>query len=55
MAEWTDSGRLFERDRAHEWTAPVPVLVLTLGADQLILLLDLSERHGSDEASMEWR
>ena len=55
MAEWTDSGRLFQRDGAQEWTALALVLVLTLGTDKLSLLFDLSEREGSDAASMEWR
>ena len=55
MAEWIDSGRLFQRDSAQEWKALAPVLVLTLGIDRLIPLLDLSEQYGSDGASMEWR
>ena len=44
MAEWTDSNRLLQRDR---------VLVLTLGTDSLIPLLDLSGRDGNDVVSME--
>ena len=55
MAEQTDSGRLFQRDREQEWKAPAPVLILTLGTDKLLLLFDLSEWKGSDAASMEWR
>ena len=34
---------------------PLPVLVLTLGTDRLICLLDLSEQDGSDGASVEKR
>ena len=52
MTEWTDIGRLFQRDGVQEWK---PVLVLTLGTDILLSLFDLSERDGSDAASMEWR
>ena len=55
MAERTDSGRLFQRDGAQEWIALAPVLVLTLGTDKLVSLIDLSEREGIDAASMEWR
>ena len=53
MAEETDSGRLFRKDGAQEWKALAPVLVLTLGTQRLIPLLDLSERDGIDGASME--
>ena len=53
MAEWTDSGRLFQRDGAQEWKALAPVLVLTLGADKLLSLFDLTEQERSDAASME--
>ena len=49
MAEQTDSGRLFQKDGAQEWKALAPVLVSTL----LLSLFDLSERKGSDTASME--
>ena len=55
MTEWTDSGRLFQRDGAQKWKAFAPVLVLPLWTDRLILLFDLSEQDGSDAASMEWR
>ena len=55
LAEWTDSGRLFQRDRAQEWKALAPVLVLTLGTDKLLSLFDLSEWEGIDAATMEWR
>ena len=55
MAEWTDSGRLFQRDRVQEWKALAPVMVLTVGTDRLLSLFDLTEREGSDAASMEWR
>ena len=51
-AEWTDSGRLFQRDRAQEWKALMPVLVLTPGTDKLIPLLDLCERDGSNGESI---
>ena len=53
MVEWTDNGRFFQRDGAQERKALAPVLVLTLGTDRLIPLLDLSEWDGSDGASME--
>ena len=54
MAEQTDSGKLFQRDRAQELKALTPVLVLTLGTDKLIPLFNLmmSKQDGSDEASM---
>ena len=55
MAEWTDSGRLFQRDGAQEWKTLAPVLVLTLGTDKLLSSFDLSEREGIEVASMEWR
>ena len=55
LAEWTDRGRLFQRDGAQGWKALAPVLVLTLGTDKLLSLFDLSEREGIDAASMEWR
>ena len=55
MAEWTDSGRLFQRDDTQEWKALAPELVLTLGTDRLTPLFDLSEQGTSDAASMEWR
>ena len=55
MAEWTDSGRLFQKDGAQEWKALAPVLVLTQGTDRLLSLFDLREQEGSDAASMEWR
>ena len=44
MAEWTDSGRLFQRDGAQEWKALAPVLVLTPGTDKILSLFDLIER-----------
>ena len=55
MANLADSERLFQRDGAPEWKALAPVLVLTLGIDKLLSLIDLSEREGIDAASMEWR
>ena len=53
MAERTDSGRLFQRDRAQEWKDRAPVLVFTLGTNKLLSLFDLREREGSDTASIE--
>ena len=54
MAEWTDSERLFQRNRAQERKKALRhVLVLTLGTDRLIPLIDLSERDGSNAASMK--
>ena len=46
MAEWADSGKLFQRNGAQEWKALVPVLVLTLGTDRLIPWFDLSTGWG---------
>ena len=51
----TDSGKLFQRDGAQDRSVLAPALVLTLGADKVIPLLDLSERDGSDAANMELR
>ena len=55
MAEWTDSGRLFQRGGAHELKAIVPVLVLILGMDRVIPLFDLGERDGREVAIKEQR
>ena len=49
MAERTDSGRLFQREGAHELKALAPVLVFILGMDRVIPLFGLSER---DERKM---
>ena len=46
-AKWTNSSRLFQREGAL-----APVLILTLGTDTLVPLLDLSEQDGSDAESM---
>ena len=43
VAERTDSGRLFQREGAHELKALAPVLVLILGMDRVIPLFDLSK------------
>ena len=43
VAERTDSGRLFQREGAHELKALAPVLVLILGTNRVIPLFDLSE------------
>ena len=48
MAEWTDSGRLFQREGVQELKALAPVLVLILGTDRMIPLFDLSERDGRE-------
>ena len=54
--DWMDRQRqVVPKRRAQEWKALRPVLVLTLRTDGLIPLFDLSERDGSDAASMEWR
>ena len=53
MAEWTDSGRLFQREVAQKGKALVSLLVMTLGTDSLTPLLDHSECDGSDVATME--
>ena len=55
MAEGTDSGRLFQREGAHELKALAPVLVLILGTDRVIPLFDLSERDGREMAIKERR
>ena len=55
MAEWTDSGRLFQREGAHELKALAPVMVLILGNDRVIPLFDLSERDGREMAIKERR
>ena len=55
VAERTDSGRLFEREGAHELKALAPVLVLILGMDTVIPLFDLSERDGREVAIKERR
>ena len=48
MAEWTDSGRLFQSDGAQERNALTPSLVLALGTDRLLSLFDVSEQDESD-------
>ena len=55
VAEWTDSGRLFQREGAHELKALSPVLVLILGMDRVIPLFDLCERDGREMAIKERR
>ena len=55
VAERTDSGRLFQRERAHELKALAPVLVLILGMDRVIPLFDLSEHDGREMAIKERR
>ena len=53
MAERTGSGRLFQREGAHELKALATVLVLILGTDRVIPMFDLSERDGRDVAIKE--
>ena len=55
VAERTDSGRLFQREGAHELKALAPVLVLILGMDRVIPLFDISERDGREMAIKERR
>ena len=55
VAERTDSGRLFQREGAHELKSLAPVLVLILGMDRVIPLFDLSERDGREMAIKERR
>ena len=55
VAERTDSGRLFQREGAHELKALAPVLVLILGTNSVIPLFDLSERDGREMAIKERR
>ena len=53
MAEWTDSGRLVQRDGAQEWKALAPLLV-RLDPRDWQTLFDLSEQDMIDAASMAW-
>ena len=53
--EWTDSGKLFQREGAQELNDLFPALVLTLGTDKMTPLFDLSEHDGSGVASKECR
>ena len=55
MDEWSDSGKLFQREGAQELNDLFPELVLTLGTDKVIPLFDLSERDGSGVESKECR
>ena len=55
VAEWTDSGRLFQREGLQELNALVPVLVLILGTERVIPLFDLSEGDGREVAIQEQR
>ena len=55
VAEWTDSGRLFQREGAHELKALAPVLVLILVMDRVIPLFVLCERDGREVAIKEQR
>ena len=55
VAERTDSGRLFQREGAHALKALAPVLVLILGTDRVIPLLDLSESDKREVAIKERR
>ena len=55
MAERTDSGRLFQREGVQDLKALAPVLVLIVGMDRVIPLLDLSERTGRELAIKDQR
>ena len=55
MAEWTESGRLFQREGAQELKALAPVMVLILEMDRVIPLFDLGERDGREVAIKERR
>ena len=55
VAERTHSGRLFQRQGAHELKALAPVLVLILGMDRVIPLVDPSERDGREVTIKERR
>ena len=55
MAECTDSGKLLQREGAHELKALAPVLLFIVGMDRVILLFDLSERDGRQMAIKERR
>ena len=43
LAERTDSGSMFQRERAQGPSALVPVLVLILGTDRVIPQFDLNQ------------
>ena len=55
VTEGTDSGRLFQREGAHELKGLAPVLVLILAMDRVIPLFDLSEHDGREMAIKEQR
>ena len=55
MAERTDCGKLFQREGAQELKTIAPVLVLILGTDRVIPLLDISESDGREVAITERR
>ena len=55
MPERTESGRLFQREVAHELKALASLLVLILGMDRVIPLFDLSECDGRKVAIKERR
>ena len=55
VAERTDSGRLFQREGAHELKALAPMLVLILGTDRVISLFYLREGDGREVAIKERR
>ena len=51
--EWTDSGKMFQREGEQDVIDLLPALVLTLGTDKVIPLFDVSELNGSGAASKE--
>ena len=55
VAERTNSGRLFQREGAHELKGLAPVLAWILGMDRVIPLFDLSKRDGKEMAIKERR
>ena len=53
MAERTDSGRLFQRERAHESNAHCACAGLDPRDQRVNAVFDISEWDGSDVASIE--
>ena len=55
MDERTNRGKLFQKRGAQELNDLFSALVLTLGIDKVIPLVDISARDGSGVASKECR
>ena len=55
MVQRTGSGRLFQKEGAHDLKALAPVMALILGVDRVIPLFDLSERDAIEVEIKERR